>query len=65
MTTRNITGHKVSITKSKRGHYTATVRAVGTWSDGVRSFPLNEVVKQEGMLTLPQAQAIAAEFKAA
>lgn len=63
-TSKQVTSHKISITKSRSGHYTLTVREIGTWEMGGRVYPLNDLVFTEGKLELNEAQAKAAEFRA-
>lgn len=55
---KSVIGYKTSITKSRSGHYTLTIRAKGSWIDSIgKSHELNEVVHREGKLDLCRAQA--------
>jgi hypothetical protein len=60
----NVTGKKISITKSRSGHYTLTVRETGTWELNGLTFPLNRVVVSVPKLQLDKAQRLAAQYKA-
>jgi len=55
-----VTGRKVSITKSRSGHYTASVTEVGTWtlpgSDQI--YPYAERLLHETKLELVEARAL-------
>jgi len=65
MTNKCIEQYKKSITKSRNGSYTLTIRALGWWSDSLgRKAPLSEVVFKKGSMELGEAQAAAARFTA-
>lgn len=46
---------KASITRSRSGHYTATIREVGTWEKDGRTYPYSEVVFKLGKLANVEA----------
>jgi len=65
MANKCIEKYKKSITKSRAGSYTLTIRAVGQWSDSLgRKAPLSEVVFKQCSMELGEAQAAAARFTA-
>jgi hypothetical protein len=55
-----VTGSKVSITKSRSGHYTACITKVGTWTmpGSDRVYPYAERVLHETKLELEQARTL-------
>jgi len=56
---------KSFITKSKSGHYTVTVKEVGTWTHSSgKVFPYSETVFKQGKIELCTAQRLASEFLA-
>lgn len=62
--TVSVTGHRITITKSRSHHYTLTIREVGTWSMGGKTYPHDFVVLKEGKLDLDAARNAAKIFKA-
>jgi hypothetical protein len=61
-----VTSLKTSITKSRSGHYTASIREIGTWQqvEGGQSFPYEKRVLHETKIELATAQALINKFKA-
>lgn len=60
-----VAGYKASITKSRSGHYTLTIREQGTWSVDGNTYALNRVVARHRKIDLAQAQQLAAQYKGA
>lgn len=53
-----ITGRKNSITKSKSGHYTASVSIVGTWGPTGVEYPYAKVVAHRNKIELFEAREV-------
>lgn len=51
-----VTGRKNSITKSRSGHYTASVYLIGTWGPTGTEYPYNERIAHAVKLELEAAQ---------
>lgn len=53
-----ITGRKNSITKSKAGHYTASVSITGTWGPTGVEYPYSKVVAHRNKIELFEAREV-------